>query len=623
MNNYSIAFSTAPIPWRDYPNLPSKKVFDNINFNWTKIDLNPNYINEQTINLVFPLDIDPTYIQIKDNLNNTTHYFWFVKNTKRLTNGLEKQFSIDIWTSIILVNFDKMINNELFKLNRLWKTFKFVKSKRAGGEVWNSFNGLSELDLSFLTTIEPNLICFPKSIDRINAKQHYPDSTINTFSALDTEVGGNKHLLLNKYYVFEKKDITQNTGEQNMLVLFPLDEDESGLTNILKTTRIGYATLGGTNNIAKNHRENLDNKIVNNANRFLGVYKFIEFASLVYVDKLEKNLVDFNLPTQSPNVNINHENATTQCICIEWPKAGILLDKKINNIKSIVASTNPNNNNNNIARWTQRVFINPEGVSMLELAMYEWRVNFNNGFKLIGNNWKGTRIKTIDFGGEQFNSSNQFKTYLAQNKGSLIFNEVTKTLSGIIDISKNIASADYLKAGASGLNLVTGIGKTLVDLNQRQNNTGFSTSFVGDTEAINSQISYSYLFANIQKDTQGYFYYSNVKNLGAKDSGFLFNVHPFEEISNKYLKLVNEHFIYNGVNGVGYYSIPDLLKDNPTCLLQFDANDFAKKYLKYYSNVDKKLTSEVIKKLSIPFFYWSNKAPNNNFEYTYNLVEVQ
>lgn len=615
---YKFYYSNYKPAWRDTPNYPLLKVFDNINFDWKEMnDINPQYISETSFTIFSKKPLN--YIKLVDLQDNNRTTYWLWQNIKkRSTEGVESVYKLDIWSSYIINKYDNFIAQNYLELERLYKKFIFKEL----------FLDATE----FMLNESKNVELFLEDVnDFINVSQHPKFSTAKSLKMGDFKLtyrnailrDQTKQALINKYYVFDRGDTNNFTGEEQDFEVYYLDNDENGITDYTNGRFEATNTTNNAKSRVDNSLKNLYDLTLDNTyyKRFRGVYRFLDLAELFYDASQRGNYRVVAFTIQNKAVTALTQNfKNSNFLKFRIPKKGGIIGKvrftpsTTFNAKSKRAY----DENDNIAQLTKRSFFNTKGISGLEMLFFNWYFYFNNGFKLIGFLDKTNIYNIIDFGGEQFSSTDKYKQYVEANKNMLTFNLFSKTIG---TFSKIISGA---VTGGLGGAVVGGLESPALPFfageADKRNKLGFDDTFVGDSDVIDNTISTNNLIVKLQNGNNGYNYYN--EDIPYPDFVFLTQTELQDSLDENYSRLVNEYYIKNGVKGSGKYNIKDLIIDNPTLLLQHKPKDIKYIFFKYFNNIDKEIQKSIFNMLVRPFWLWTDKEPDNTFNYTYNMLEI-
>lgn len=609
--SYQVFYSKYQPAWRDTPDYPHEDIFNNINFDWEEVpNINPNYIDELTISLVIPKrnKDKPDYIKIVDKETNRNTYWFFHKIAKRQPNCNVCTFKLDVWATWIMYPFCHQLMWKYIPLERLYKTFKLRQYQKDNRFYFEHLN--SSIELVQTDYMENTIFDKETKAERVASSTN--QTALGDFKTV--EVDDSKfvfNVYSDGYFVFEDKDNTASFS------LFPLVEDP-----ITQATMGIIATeFSGKRYKLFNDRPHLTHKVETNANRFLGVYRWLSFFNAWNGFKINDTHFDFDseiiykkeldIQGQPPNSN------TYELITLKTNKNGIRVFRKTEMTPGVVFAKTfePKYGKNNISHFTKTIFFGNQEISYLELVLYSWTSNFNNGFSFSGVIPHTTFSKKVGFGGEQWSSTDQFRKYIQTNKESLIFNTISNTFSSLFGLAGSIIEKDAGKAVGSAL----GFASPFVSLSQLQRTAGFDTSFVGDKDIQANNI----VWADICEKRyfkNGHHYYSFGDNKDLK--GFIWNEFAITKPSEEYVNYINQQYCLNGVKGVGTYKISELIKDNPTTLLKLNASYIKDIFAEHFNSLDRSVQAEIFKVLTEKLWFWTQNTPNSLKRYEYKVLEI-
>lgn len=607
--SYQIFYSKYSPAWRDTPDYPHEDIFNAINFDWEEIpNLNPNYIDELTVSLVIPKRNKdrPDYIKIVDKDTNKTTYWFFHKITKRQPNCNVCTFRLDVWATWIIYPFCHQIMWKHIPLERLYKTFKLKQYEKEKRFYFEHLNG--SIELAKTNYMENTLFLKETKAERVQ-------NSTNTTAQGDfktMEMNGNEILLngyFDSYFVFEDKD---NTSAFSM---FPLIEDPVSQSSVgIIPTMFSGKTIQNYND-----RPHLTHKVETNANRFLGVYRWLSFINSWQGFKVNDTIFDFK-----DDIAFKHEldlqgkpPVSFDLLTLKTNKNGIRVFRKTQlPTGAIFAKTfDPKYGKDNISYFSKTIFFGDQEISFLELILYSWTSNFNNGFSFTGVIPHTTFSKRVGFGGEQWSSTDKFRKYIETNKESLTFGVINNTFSSLFGLAGALVEKDANKAVSSTL----GFASPFVSLSQAKRTSGYDTTFVGDKDIQANNIVWADIIEK-RYHKGGFNYYSFGDNKELK--GFIWNEFAITKPTEEYINYINQQYCLNGVEGVGCYKIAELIKDNPTVLVKISPTYIKDTFAENFDGLDRSVQSEIFKVLTEKMWFWTANTPNSLKRYEYKVIEV-
>ena len=611
--SYQIFYSKRKPAWRDTPDYPHKDVFDAIDFGWEEINnLNPNYVDELTVSLVIPkLNKEkPSYIKIFDKETKKNTYWFFEKITKRQASCNVCTFKLDVWATWIVGPFCSHLMYNYIPLERLYKTFKLKQYEKENRYYFEHLNGSVELVKT--DYMENNQFLKETKAERLPK----PTNTLALGDFQAMEMNTNEFVVngyFDTYFVF---DDAKNTTSFSS---FPLVEDpisQSGM-GIIPTQHNGQTIKNF------NDRAHLTHKVETNANRFLGVYRWLSFINVWNGFKVNDTVFDFkteinfkkelDIQGSPPNTN------AYELITMLANKSGLRLFRKDRITPGVVfAKTfDPKYGKDNISHYAKTIFLGVQEVSYLELILYSWLSTFNNGFSFTGVIPHTTFTKRVSFGGEQWSSTDKFRKYLESNKETLTFSVINNTFSSLFGLVGGILDKDANKAISSTL----GFASPFVSLAQAKRTAGYDTTFVGDNDIQANSITWADIGQKrYTKGGHDYYSFGDNKDL----AGFIWNEFAITKPTAEYVNYINQQYCFNGVEGVGNYKIADLIQDNPTVLVKINPNYVKQTFTagELFGGLDRTIQNAVFKILTEKMWFWTQNTPNSLQRYEYKIMEI-
>lgn len=461
---YKVRISKQPIFWTtNSTNHPSKDLWTNTYLpTFVDIDCYINWVDVFTVTTVLDL-ATYTMMEITDTVTNEVIYLLANQINKKLSNGFEMQFVIDIYLTFgmgfyqwlsnnkLPINVKRFLNNELLK--EWYKQFKFIQQD----ELLNYSTGTQKITM---TQVQNN-------------NNNYQFTVYNTDDWLKNGTQTNITTISDNINWYNTYKITQTDWNQMLFYVFEQNDGNYWCiakygTKTVQTTQVGVEPYLMINDTPTTTMQvlvgNSVDDIVNNdywINRFLGIFLIPPFFLIQnwVILKGSKNYVGFEIQ-RSGFINLQSLNNS-----ISW-NFGDSNFKIMNNsifdasTQNYIIDTDYNFNCN-------MLFYNPSDNDLLDNNKYFVNAYFlsqvrkSNSviqFPPIDGYWNMFENAILTFDGTNFNVVNNF-----QNVKSYI-----ETYPGTINVSID-SYKEWLSQAQPIMNAQLQTTKASLDIQQNQN----------------------------------------------------------------------------------------------------------------------------------------------------------